>query len=194
MTDRYSEYNYYNNLKHIIIFHPVCFALCGINVINHTYHWLYIEPVTTSNMDRLCRELHNSTLSKPEVVTTLPEIRLSELQKDPETVTPVFTCDDIQYPTLTVADVIEVQKESGETLYYLIIQRTGEQYITYRLDKYKPKRYDCFENHNSIIALIEAHKTIIHRDPFNIKPENFTTNNTDTAGNIDLYKTGNHLS
>lgn len=144
-------------------------------------------------MDKLCREIHHSTLPQEQVVVTLPEIRLSELNKDTTPITPTFTRDNIQYPTITVADVLEVNKESGETLYYLFIQRTDEQHITYRLDKYNPKRYDCFETHNSIIALIETHDTIIHHDPFNIRPENFTENTTNTSKNIDLYKTGNQI-
>lgn len=138
-------------------------------------------------MDKLCIETATETLPDSKTIDTLPEIQFSELNKQRHTIKPVFERDDITYPELGVGDVIAVTKDSGETLYYLLIQRTRKQHITYRLDKHKPQRYDFFENHNGLIALIQEHNTKIHHDPLNLRPDQTTRRN---STEVDVYNSG----
>lgn len=138
-------------------------------------------------MDKLCIETTTETIPESKIIDDLPKIRFSELQKQRQTIKPVFERDDITYPKIGIGDVIAVTKNNGETLYYLVIQRTQKQHITYRLDKYKPKRYDFFENHNGIIALIQEHDAKIYHDPLNIRPQKTPPKR---PTNVDVYNSG----
>lgn len=121
-------------------------------------------------MSRLCPVKTDSELSVDDFSVCLPEIRECELEKRREVVLPVFSDEETTYPYLAPGDVIESTKDTGETLVHLLIQRIGSRYMAYRLDTHDAGRYHYFEDYETVVSLCMELETIIHRDPFNLRP------------------------
>lgn len=121
------------------------------------------------DMQALCSVQTDRSLSRDAFAVPLPVLRETELDKDRTVILPPFSDADVRYPRVAPGDVIETTTPDGATLVYLLIQRRGTRYVTYRLDSHEPKRYDYFEDNAALASLCAELETVIHHDPFSLR-------------------------